>query len=244
MDWILKFVSPYELRARVLPGMLLVLPIAMAAIAWVPGMDVFTSLATVATACLPAGYIVGQWMRDRAEPHQSALFDSWGGAPTTIILRWNDLTIPPMQKEQIRSRLQRLEDHPWPTAIDTAAAPQHADQCFQSLVAKVLADARTHQDGYERLNLANAHYGFLRNCLYSRSLALSVCAACIALSILAPATGFGSSWRVGIAAALFCAAALIYWLSAVNERRLRVTANAFAIEVFRHLPTYAKNHSV
>lgn len=244
MDWILKFVSPYELRARMLPGMLLVLPIAIAGIAWVPGLDLLTSLATVATACLFVGYVVGQWMRDRAEPQQSALFESWGGAPTTIVLRWNDLTIPAMQKEQIRSRLLRLQDHPWPTAIEATAAPLHADQCFQSLVGKVLSDARTHQEGYERLNRANAHYGFLRNCLYSRSIASAVCTAGIALSILGPATALGSTWRVGIAASLFCTALLIYWRLAVNEPRLRVSANAFAMEVFRHLPTYAKTQSV
>ena len=207
-------------------------------------MDLLTSLATVTTACLIVGYVVGQWMRDRAEPQQSTLFDSWGGAPTTIILRWNDVTIPSMQKEQIRSRLLRLEGHPWPTPAEAVAAPLHADQCIQSLVGKVLSDARTHEDGYERLNRANAHYGFLRNCLYSRSIALAVCAACIALSILGPATALGSSWRVGISAALCCAGLLIFWLSAVNERRLRVTADAFAMEMFRHLPTYAKNQSV
>ena len=80
----------YTLRARTYPALLVVLPVGVVLFAWVPDGSfleggVISLLATgVGTALL------AQWGRDAGKRREPQLWKSWGGPPTTRLLRFRD----------------------------------------------------------------------------------------------------------------------------------------------------------
>lgn len=241
MDWITKFISPYELRARMLPGLLLVMPAALLLVALVPRFHALEVLTLAATGSFLVGYPVGQWMRDRAQPNQSALFESWGGAPTTQLLRWNNFTISTREKELCREKIIALPGYKWPTASEAALDTVAADNHFKAIVGAVLSNARRHPDRYERMDRASAHFGFLRNCFYSRTTGIIIASASLATCIAAQAFLGSNTDLLSAALGVFgCLLLLLFWIFGVTEQRMHISADAFAVEVFHHIPTFVE----
>lgn len=234
---ILKLLSPYELRARILPGMLLTAPALLVVVLVVPLFHSWQALSAAAIGWFALGYPVGQWMRDRAQPQQAALFGSWGGAPTTQVLRWSDATISREEKMIARGSVLRLGDFRWLDEVEERADPSAADAHLKALVSAILSDARRHPERYDRMDRASGHFGFQRNCFYSRpmgsliaglsAILAAACAAVPTLGIDGPTLMFAEGVCVGL---------LVFWQLGVSMKRVRISADGFAIEVFHHIP--------
>lgn len=239
METLLKLLSPYELRARTLPGMLLVAPAIVLVAALFPITHSWQSLTVISVAWFAAGYPIGQWMRDIAQPKQAALFIAWGGAPTTQLLRWSNPTISAPEKEIARKSILRLGEFQWFDAEQERASPSEADAHLKAVVGAILAAARRDPEHYERMDRASAHFGFQRNCFYARLVGMLIAAvSAIASSacLLLPAVSTDVALLVLVEG--FCVMMLLFWTAAVSPRRLRVSGDAFAMEVFHHIPTF------
>ncbi|TDU32562.1 hypothetical protein DFR24_1960 [Panacagrimonas perspica] len=245
MDAALKLINPYEIRARTLPGMLLVAPLILLAVGLVPTPHSFSALPVVAVCWLVVGYGVGQWMRDRAEPKQAGLFAAWGGAPTTQFLRWSHPRFLEKEKLHARNSVLRLGDYQWLDVQQTAADPIAADEHLQVLVSAILADARHHPERYERMDRANAHYGFQRNCFYTRDTAsLIAVLVAVASGVGATLRDLGLSWPTLMCVSGASLTLLLYWRFAVTMEALRTSADSFAVELFRHIPAFVDYRKV
>lgn len=241
MESILKLLSPYELRARTLPGMLLVAPAIALLAVLLPIAHSWQALTAIAFGWFALGYPIGQWMRDVAQPKQAALFTAWGGAPTTQLLRWSDSTLSNQEKAVARNSILRLGEFTWLDVQQESANPGEADAHLKAIVSAILAAARRHPEHYERMDRASAHFGFQRNCFYSRFIGsmIAVAGAIIAGACL---TIPGMTVDVPLLIVLEggCLGVLLFWTLGVSPRRMRVSAEAFATEVFHHIPAFVE----
>lgn len=239
MESFLKFISPYELRARTLPGMLMTAPIMALIAALLPMAHSWQGLTAAVISWIGVSYPIGQWMRDVAQPRQAALLNAWGGAPTTQILRWSDTTLTAQEKMIARNQMLRLGEFSWPNADQENENPAEADAQYHAIVGAILSAARGNSDRYERMDRASAHFGFQRNCYYLRLPGASIAAMAlifIGACLVIPALPLNPAYL--IAAEGLCFAVLMFWTFGVSTDRLRTSADAFAIEVFRHIPIY------
>ncbi|MEC9358635.1 MAG: hypothetical protein VX836_12305 [Pseudomonadota bacterium] len=244
MEPLLKLLSPYELHARTLPGMLLVAPAIALLATLVPMAHSWQALTAIVAGWFAVGYPVGQWMRDIAQPKQAALFTAWGGAPTTQLLRWSNSTISNREKEIARSTILRLGEFKWLDAEQERASPDEADAHLKAVVTAILAAARRHPEHYQRMDRASAHFGFQRNCFYSRSAGSMIAATSAIISgacLVIPGVAVDVAPLIVVEG--FCLLILLFWTFGISPHRMRISGEAFAIEVFHHIPAFVESRS-
>src|SRR5687767_10179355 len=82
--------DPYERKARVYPGLLVVLPILVAVAAtWGTKHPLITGVVGLLVSC-GVVYALASLVRDLGKAKQEELVRAWGGMPTTWMLRHND----------------------------------------------------------------------------------------------------------------------------------------------------------
>jgi hypothetical protein len=103
-----KLFDAYALRARLMPGLFVLLPVAVAIAAWFPErLNVLRTLAGVA-ALLGGTTLLAQCVRDLGKALEGELFEEWGGIPSTALLRHRDGRLNPLTKERYRRKLEHL----------------------------------------------------------------------------------------------------------------------------------------
>src|SRR5437899_225369 len=81
-----KLVDAYTARARLLPGLLVVLPVAVTVYAWDPGNALgWNGLGGVITAS-GGTFLLSFLARDLGKNAEERLFKKWGGRPTEVML--------------------------------------------------------------------------------------------------------------------------------------------------------------
>ncbi|TCZ54579.1 hypothetical protein [Roseicella aquatilis] len=181
-----KLFDRYDLCARIAPGVMAVLPVAVALAMHVPislpGSAGHLALYTAAGAGL--AWVLGAWARGRGRRAQERLVAKWGGMPTELLLRHGDPRIEAATKARYHAALQSMApDRRMPTAEEEAADPAAALQVYRSAVRRLIESRRQASD---ILVLAeNASYGFWRNLHGSRLPAL-ILAGGAAIAVVAP----------------------------------------------------------
>lgn len=157
MQW-----DTYTFQARLRPGLLVVLPVGLALVAWFPDKFLgWTLTVSVATTCgLTA--LVAQIARDQGKRKEPKLFDLWGGSPTTRRLRHRHTTLDWISLARCHSALETALGLPAPTPNEELADPATADALYEAFVRhsrNATRDTKNH-----RLVFAeNVNYGFRRN---------------------------------------------------------------------------------
>src|SRR5437016_1730422 len=128
----------YRVKARLQPALLFALPLGLAfglAGALVAGSlpDVWRlatgALVTVATG-VGLGTYVEQHVRKRGKDREPGLWESWGGPPTTRMLRHREHELSSsVQRTFLHQKLRKLVPKlPLPTPTEEAADPKRADK--------------------------------------------------------------------------------------------------------------------
>lgn len=213
----------YVLKARIAP----------AVIAGVPPFLLFGSsivrldgegaaIGLILGAC---GVLVCALVRDRGLRLQSSLWASWGGPPTTRRLRWRqgDAAVVSRRHRQVES----VAGGALPAAAEEEVDPALADRRYSDAVG--ILRERTRGDQFAPLASENAEYGFRRNCLGIRPIALAVSAVVGAASlVLALAGGAGRFWvDVGISLVW-----VLGWSTIVSPGWVRAAAERYADRLF------------
>lgn len=180
--------ASYEFSARVRPLLLLCLPAGASIVAWFPealaGWNILAGV--LVTVGIP--FVLSEWIAETGRQKQAALWESWGGAPTTQMLRFSDHRIDPVSKMRIHANLRRLcPEAPIPgDGAGEEAAPGAADQAYHAAVQVARVRAREVRSKYPNVFRANLRYGFRRNLWAIRTSGIVVSlvalvAACAAL---------------------------------------------------------------
>jgi hypothetical protein len=153
----------YTLRARLLPTLVVGLPLGLAALAWFPRSQSWWG--PVSGLVIGAGglALLAQLGRDWGKRKQGKLYDLWGGAPTTRLLRYRDPLNNQVLLARRHARLQELlPDQKIPTPEEERADPQRADDVYEASTAFLKEKTRNTQQ-FPLIFEENCNYGFRRN---------------------------------------------------------------------------------
>jgi hypothetical protein len=218
-----SWLDEYDREARLVPALLTILPLVLAAIGL--GIEDNAIIVSVVAALLAAKQVA-----DRGRAIEATLFAKWGAPPTTLML-----VLPadgPVGEilQQRRARLERASGMKLPT---DPALTGSAVETYQAAVRWLIENTRDHA----RFPVVWAElksYGFERNALGLRSIALcSSCLGVLALAVGAVAGTLGADLSVGVNVALTGACALmgLWWWRVPSEPRVRAAADRYAERV-------------
>jgi hypothetical protein len=242
-----KLFDSYNRVARLYPALLAIAPILCSAIVVFPSIVSNVPRSTAAVfgmSCL--AYFLASIARSRGKKIEEQLLAKWGGWPTTVMLRHRDDRIDRVTKARYHAALAALcPDISMPLAVDEQNSPSGADDNYRS-ATKHLIEMRRGPE-YQMLHRENASYGFRRNMLGLKPVALAVAA----IAALVTALGWwtvvspGPTWPSVQASIVtypylpvllaFDAGYFLLWATMINENFVRQAAREYTEALFRTL---------
>lgn len=212
----------YSRQARLVPVLIAALPLVLLGAVALPRLTAIDRIVAVVllAALLPLFDQLGRHCGRRCEP---ALFDAWGGRPTTQLLRWRGPANPSLQARR-HEALERVTGARLPTPDEEDADPAGGDQAYEAAVRTL----RTLAADVPRVVVENRHYGFRRNLFGLRPWGFVVTAA--SLLVLAVWAWFSFPAQLPALGALAAVdlALLILWLGVVREPWVQEAAWIYA----------------
>jgi hypothetical protein len=182
-----KFLDPYEIKARIAPGLILSVAVLVDVIFTAPVLSNLPIFATTGICSLALIYGLGNFVRARGAAIQPKLWSSWGGEPSTRFLRIRDTHFGDGLKTSIRNELARR--------FAVRLLPQDEEVRNSELADREIADSFRRVRSYLRQKdpdglgqKQNIEYGFCRNLLGCR-------VTWVVLSLLALAFAIGNAIR-------------------------------------------------
>lgn len=225
-----RVLDTYSIKARWSPIFLVVLPPLILCFAFMPTLPAWNKLWPL----LGAGGVVilaDQLGRGAGKRIQSALWDSWGGAPTTAALRHRD-TANPVQLARQHEQIAALMGQALPTAADELADPEEADHAYHAAIAFLIARTRGRRQEFPLIFVENCNYGFRRNMLGLRTWGMSIAAITGLLALAATAAALVGLVKFSIellaAVLIVSIMAVVIWRQVVTSDWVRQVACAYA----------------
>lgn len=226
------FVDVYSLRARVLPALLVTMPVGVALAILLPGFDYKNITALVVSAGLPI--FAANLVRSRGKRLEDRLVDHWGGLPTTRMLRLTEPTNDSVALTQRRTRLEQLTGELLPTLADEQADLAAADQHYKAATRKLKTRVRETKDRFDLVQKENIDFGFRRNLTAMKPIALVVLGGLLladaAVFLLAASQLWPAVTVAGIT--LICA---LGWFTVVRRRWVLEQGDSYAERLFEAL---------
>lgn len=163
LNALLSFFNPYNRKARLQPTLLSFLPVFVVPLFMLPQLE--TIRAVISGLVIYSGGItlLTQIGRDRGKRLEPKLFQSWGGKPSTTMLRHRDTRLASLEKERYRAFLARaVPGLKLASPDDEQLFPTQADEGYEAAISWLLAQTREH-GRFGLLFQENIDYGFRRN---------------------------------------------------------------------------------
>jgi hypothetical protein len=228
-EWALGL-DEFDVHARYRPGLLAILPLPITGVAL--GLDKQPVIATLLSLAVAVGLprLLVQVVRDLGTAAQDRLWASWGGKPTTQMLRWSDTSTSAADKARWHAVLGAAAGVQLPsTALVEAVDPSDADARYE----QVVAFAREETRGNPLLLGENRSYNYERNIYGLRPVALAL--ALLGIVVLVGALVLQARAGSAVEAIAVCLAANIIvalgWWWVPSERRVKVMADKYALQL-------------
>jgi len=156
-------VAPYELRARVLPGLLLAVPIMVTSLSC-SGELVELGKAALATGVTgtAAMLVLGAMACSFGRRAEGSLWTRWGGPPSRLLLMPDDDTFSKDMKETLHHAIEERTCMPFPSVEDFERDADESVRRVDDLFLQVRGALRREApDGLWAIH--NVDYGFARN---------------------------------------------------------------------------------
>ncbi|MET9734624.1 hypothetical protein ABZZ79_29505 [Streptomyces sp. NPDC006458] len=226
-----RVLDPYTWRARVRPVLIAALPVALPLAVLVPAWSSARRVWMLVLVCgLPL--LLGQFSRSRGRRLEPGLFDRWGGKPTVQLLRWRGPTAA-AQLAYLHARIEQIAGPPlrMPSAEEERSDPRTADAVYEAAGSVLRTRARA-LPGADLVAEENSEYGFRRNTLGLRPLALGAGAAGLLAALLHATLGRPPSdtTQAAVSAVLVLAdlALLAFWIRTVRVSWVEEAAWTYA----------------
>jgi hypothetical protein len=164
--------DPYERKARVIPGLLVALPLL------VPLLCVYGAKHPLLTGVIGllggcgAIYALASIARGRGKMLEESLVKKWGGMPTTIALRHRDKFLDSVSKQRYHTAIAAKLGIAMPTSEEESADHDKADDIYIGATKRLRELTRTNKQLLLKENIA---YGFHRNMLAMKSVGVVSC---------------------------------------------------------------------
>jgi hypothetical protein len=162
-----KWLDPYELKARIVPGLIVVFPILIDALYIAPVLSSWPIFAASGACAFALVYGLGHLARSLGEGVEGKLWSSWGGPPSTRFMRHRDPFFGNKLKAQIYDNLQRELSLRLASEEEEASNPKNADKEIEDAFRRVREYLRA-KDPQGLWQSHNIEYGFSRNLLGCR----------------------------------------------------------------------------
>lgn len=252
MDFFKNF-DGYDLKARIYPALLTMLPAVATLLAWFPSLLTSNAGAAVLTVINTSGllFLVAELSRSQGRRAQHALVKTWKVMPTTQFMRHSDQTLPAEVKARYHQHLATKLGVALPTAVEETNDPDAADGRYNAAILWLIAQSRG--PAHFLILNENTSYGFRRNLLGLKMVGVTICLTTIA----APAIEIwdrhsvgGLNWHllveatrtlqpVQIGAIGLCIIALSGWLFVVREKWVKEAAELYALRLLAACDTPA-----
>ncbi len=223
----------YTRSARLMPALLVFLPIGLAAGAWTTKFaDSKTAggLVTLATSFGLAS-LLAQVGRDAGKKRQDQLYTSWGGKPTTVMLRHRTGAFNRHTLARYHAKLGALiPELRLPSEEQERGDPAAADEVYEACIDYLLAHTRD-QSKFRLVFEENVNYGFRRNLWGMKAAAIAIDLLALVLMGTRAISGNGGLPSVDatwIAALILNAILLAWWLIRIRPAWIRSAADAYA----------------
>jgi hypothetical protein len=234
----------YNRKARLTPGLLAVVPIAFLVVTLGWKKYPAVALATGIIGGAGAAYLLAILVRHMGRRVEPRLWASWGGPPTTALLRTRTATDNEVRRDSWRAAVEAITGVSLLSATQERDDPAKADETIEAAVSQVL---HLGQDAnYPIVRAENIQYGFERNFYGLRWVGRAVATACVA--VLAASIAFGPVKLGGEAVstgavvagvvidALFCVA----WFTLPSENRAKLAAERYAKQLLQAVVAESK----
>ena len=228
-----KVLDKYSLKARLIPALLVLLPLCVSLASIFPtkfaGWDLIVWLGT----SMGLGIFLEQLARDCGITKQRNLFKKWQGEPAVLVLRHSDGTFDQHTKKRFHHKLSQLLNLQIPSPEQEKKDPSAADQIYKSCVCYLISSTRDREKFYLIFE-ESINYGFRRNLWGMKVPAITLIFCSLALLIfinwslptLSPAT---------IVAGFFNFSLLIAWLFYITPKWIKITAEAYSKQLISAL---------
>jgi len=249
-DIVAKVTDPYDRQARLYPALLCLLPLlALGALLYAPNTSALTGVATIAVSC-GGLFLMTNICREMGKRLEDKLYREWGGKPTTQLLRHRDGVIDSVTKRRYHAFLGAKLNFTFPDTDSETNDRAKADEAYQS-GARWLLDHTRLSDGkkFDLLFRDNVTYGFRRNALGARPLAIIIAVGCLLWVLVKSHVLFGAGgtivdWSVlgqlsppAIASLAISGVMLLVWVFFFTKTSLRTSAFSFAETLLRTCDT-------
>lgn len=225
------FSDDYNFETLVMPAMAIAIPIMVVLalfglnVSWLVGFAVLG----VQLVLFPL-WLMASWIRDEGKAVEARLFAD--GQPTHTSLRHAN-----GNEYDIRTRRQRLEAISGITLATTQE--EQADKAdADARIRDAMAVAREKMRDPAKFKLLRRElksYGLWRNLRGARMLGITTTAGCLLLS--AGALLFMDAKKLPLAGLLCAAVMLLFWIVAVNDKKVVQAANRYRDQFFNSLTT-------
>lgn len=218
----------YSLKVRLRPALLTIFPGAVTVALMFP--DVYRSYAagivSLAASCGVLA-LLAQTARFLGRKMETRLYAKWGGIPTTAWLRHRDNNLDSVTKARYHNYLQQhVPKLKIPTAMQEAKDAAAADENYRS-ASKWLLERTRDKEKFPLVFEENTNYGFQRNALALKPVALAVLVLCIGFVVVDVyvRSEVAASTAISLGVSVL---ALMMWLAVVSEAWVKDAAHAYA----------------
>lgn len=178
-----KLLDPYSTKARLAPGLLLLLPVILFLVCTLgPKSPLLTALSSVLVAC-GGPYALSSFVRTYGQRAQDQLYLAWGGKPTTLILRHSDTRLSPGTKKLYHEHIATEFNLSVPSAEEEARDMATADNVYLDATNRLIQATRDSKR-YPLVFKELVAYGFNRNCYGIRWIGAAVSLAVFSLTLV------------------------------------------------------------
>ncbi len=168
MDALEKYFDHYVINARLKPTFFVVMPLALTTLAWCPEAQQLGGIILAFLITFGVMAFLSNLVSNVGNKLQAELFDSWGGAPTTLLLRHSDPTLDDLTKQRYHRWLEaKIPGLKLPSVKEEGSDAVRSDQCYASAV-NFLREYTRDKMKYPMVYADNVAYGFSRNLLVMR----------------------------------------------------------------------------
>lgn len=220
----------YTIRARLLPALIVALPVGLATVAWfpegIPGWSAIWGLVAWSGGTM----LLAQAGRDAGKRKEALLFMLWGGKPTTRLLRYRDAANITLLRRR-HAKLAALLGIAMPGANEEAANPRASDEVYETCVT-FLRDRTRDREQFHLVFEENCNYGFRRNLWGMKPLGVTLTLLALAAIAAIPVVDAGAHLSARLSTVAVAAVAdlvlLLGWLFVFTPRWVKVAAEAYA----------------
>jgi hypothetical protein len=215
----------YDRNARLYPALIAASPVTLLAFILFGAEHWWSGLIGLAVAT-GVHFLIVQFVGDMGVRLQSNLWNAWGGAPTSQLLRWREH--PRRKIENRHSTVSRVTGLRLATSTEEQESGDDADEGYEEAV-RVLRELTRDRVTFPRVRADLENYGFRRNLLGLKPIGIAVAAT----AVLAGA-GFAiwhwlqlPTWA-GLVVSIFGPIWLLLWILVISPDFVRPAANRYA----------------